>query len=390
MRAPMMSIHTVAAGGGSILHFDGQRFRVGPDSAGANPGPACYRRGGPLTVTDCNVMLGKIQPAFFPHVFGPRGDEPLDAAWCARSSPRSPGRSGAPPATPQTPEAGRRRVPAHRRGEHGQRDQVDLGAARPRRDRVHARLLRRRGRPARLPGGRRARHDARLHPSARRRALGLRHGARAGRARCARRRWSAASRRRSTTWSRSSVRPGRAMRGRARVAGRDARAPREARAPEVRGHRHLARRGAGRARGDARGVRAAYRPALRLPHARRALVVEAVSVEAVGSWIAEGGGDAAPGEPAAPAQARPAPPAQPWNACRCPRAASGAIPRCTCASACCPARASPGPAIIAEQNATTVVEPGWRSARHRGGAPRARARGPRAKRATRSAPGPTR
>src|SRR3954470_5260107 len=78
MRAPMMSIHTVAAGGGSILHFDGARYRVGPDSAGANPGPACYRRGGPLTVTDCNVLLGKIQPAHFPTVFGPNGDQPLD------------------------------------------------------------------------------------------------------------------------------------------------------------------------------------------------------------------------------------------------------------------------------------------------------------------------
>ena len=79
MRAPMMSIHTVAAGGGSILHFDGARYRVGPDSAGANPGPACYRRGGPLTVTDANLMLGKIQPEHFPRVFGPRGDQPLDA-----------------------------------------------------------------------------------------------------------------------------------------------------------------------------------------------------------------------------------------------------------------------------------------------------------------------
>ncbi len=79
MRAPMMSIHTVAAGGGSILHFDGARYRVGPDSAGANPGPACYRRGGPLAVTDANVMLGKIQPAFFPSVFGPEGNRPLDA-----------------------------------------------------------------------------------------------------------------------------------------------------------------------------------------------------------------------------------------------------------------------------------------------------------------------
>ncbi|WP_020203690.1 hydantoinase B/oxoprolinase family protein [Cupriavidus sp. WS] len=78
MRAPMMSIHTVAAGGGSILHFDGSRFRVGPDSAGANPGPASYRRGGPLAVTDCNVMLGKIQPRHFPSVFGPGADAPLD------------------------------------------------------------------------------------------------------------------------------------------------------------------------------------------------------------------------------------------------------------------------------------------------------------------------
>ncbi|MEK8142272.1 hydantoinase/oxoprolinase family protein [Streptomyces sp. M10(2022)] len=79
MRAPMMNIHTVAAGGGSVLHFDGRRYRVGPDSAGAVPGPACYRRGGPLTVTDANVMLGRVQPAHFPAVFGPDGDQPLDA-----------------------------------------------------------------------------------------------------------------------------------------------------------------------------------------------------------------------------------------------------------------------------------------------------------------------
>ncbi len=79
MRAPMMSIHTVASGGGSILGFDGARFRVGPQSAGANPGPASYRRGGPLALTDANVLLGKIQPDYFPQVFGPRGDEALDA-----------------------------------------------------------------------------------------------------------------------------------------------------------------------------------------------------------------------------------------------------------------------------------------------------------------------
>jgi 5-oxoprolinase (ATP-hydrolysing) len=78
LRAPMMQINTVAAGGGSICSFDGARFRVGPDSAGAIPGPACYRRDGPLTVTDCNVMVGKIQPRFFPRVFGPSGNQPLD------------------------------------------------------------------------------------------------------------------------------------------------------------------------------------------------------------------------------------------------------------------------------------------------------------------------
>ncbi len=79
LRAAMMAIHTVAAGGGSILSFDGARYRVGPESAGAYPGPTCYRNGGPLTVTDCNVMLGKIQPDYFPHVFGSEGNLPLDA-----------------------------------------------------------------------------------------------------------------------------------------------------------------------------------------------------------------------------------------------------------------------------------------------------------------------
>ncbi|MGH8301732.1 MAG: hydantoinase/oxoprolinase family protein, partial [Steroidobacteraceae bacterium] len=79
IRAPMMHIHTVAAGGGSICRFDGIRLRVGPESAGAIPGPACYRRGGPLTVTDCNVMLGRLQAEYFPRVFGPTGDAPIDA-----------------------------------------------------------------------------------------------------------------------------------------------------------------------------------------------------------------------------------------------------------------------------------------------------------------------
>ena len=93
VRAPMLEIHTVAAGGGSVCSFDGRRFRVGPESAGANPGPACYRRGGPLTVTDCNVVLGKIRPDHFPHVFGPDGDLPIDAeaarARCAEIAARA-------------------------------------------------------------------------------------------------------------------------------------------------------------------------------------------------------------------------------------------------------------------------------------------------------------
>ncbi|MBS0366497.1 MAG: hydantoinase B/oxoprolinase family protein [Proteobacteria bacterium] len=83
IRAPMMHIHTVAAGGGSVCSADGARLRVGPASAGAHPGPACYRRGGPLTVTDCNLLLGRLQPAFFPRVFGPAGHSPLNASAAA-------------------------------------------------------------------------------------------------------------------------------------------------------------------------------------------------------------------------------------------------------------------------------------------------------------------
>ncbi len=104
LRAPMMSIHTVAAGGGSLLRFDGARLRVGPESAGADPGPACYRRGGPLAVTDANVLLGKLQPDWFPSVFGPGADEPLDrevvAARFAALAAEVAGRTG----RPTTPE----------------------------------------------------------------------------------------------------------------------------------------------------------------------------------------------------------------------------------------------------------------------------------------------
>ncbi|HUL26819.1 MAG TPA: hydantoinase B/oxoprolinase family protein [Streptosporangiaceae bacterium] len=118
MRAPMLSIHTVAAGGGSVLHFDGSRYRVGPDSAGADPGPAAYRRGGPLTVTDANIMLGRIQPAYFPAVFGAGGDEPADAgivrekfASLARQIGEAAGQTGAGTA-PDPGQAAARSVPS--------------------------------------------------------------------------------------------------------------------------------------------------------------------------------------------------------------------------------------------------------------------------------------
>ena len=117
LRAPMLDIHTVAAGGGSILHFDGSRYRVGPDSAGADPGPACYRAGGPLTVTDANVMLGRVQPAHFPHVFGPDGDQPLDAdtvrqgfADLARRSPARPTTTVRPSRSPRGSSRSRSRT----------------------------------------------------------------------------------------------------------------------------------------------------------------------------------------------------------------------------------------------------------------------------------------
>ncbi len=104
MRSPMLRIHTVAAGGGSVLHFDGSRYRVGPDSAGAAPGPACYRAGGPLTVTDANVMLGRIQPAHFPRVFGPDGDQPLDSGVVAATFGSLAAEIGAATASTPTPE----------------------------------------------------------------------------------------------------------------------------------------------------------------------------------------------------------------------------------------------------------------------------------------------
>ena len=113
VRAPMMSIHSIAAGGGSIVRFDGARLRVGPESAGANPGPASYRRGGPLTVTDANVLLGRIQPEFFPRVFGPAADESLDGKVVAdrfEEMAASLVSAGARPISPEEVAAGALRI----------------------------------------------------------------------------------------------------------------------------------------------------------------------------------------------------------------------------------------------------------------------------------------
>ncbi len=125
VRAPMMLIHTVAAGGGSILHYDAARFRVGPDSAGADPGPLAYRRDGPLTVTDANVMTGKLQPDFFPRIFGPEQDQPLDAD-AVRKAFKSLARKLGDGALGGRD---RRRLHQDRGREYGERDQDHLGAS---------------------------------------------------------------------------------------------------------------------------------------------------------------------------------------------------------------------------------------------------------------------
>jgi 5-oxoprolinase (ATP-hydrolysing) len=158
MRAPMMLIHTVAAGGGSILHYDGARFRVGPDSAGANPGPGCYRRGGPLAVTDANVMVGKLIPDFFPKIFGPQQNLPLDAeavrdGFAALATEIGDGRSAEQVAD------GFIKIAVENMANAIKKISVQRGYDVTR-------------------YGRRARHDQRAHPSAVVAALRLRHGPR--------------------------------------------------------------------------------------------------------------------------------------------------------------------------------------------------------------------
>ncbi|EFO76588.1 putative hydantoinase/oxoprolinase [Mycobacterium tuberculosis SUMu001] len=179
LRAPMLDIHTVAAGGGSILHFDGSRYRVGPDSAGADPGPACYRGGGPLCVTDANVMLGRIQPTHFPSVFGPSGDQPLDAGTVRRGFTDLAADIAARTGDDRSPEQvaeGYLRIAVANMANAVKKD---LRAKGTRRDAVRADDVRRRRRSARMCGGRRPRHPHGADPTNGRRAF--RAGDRPGR-----------------------------------------------------------------------------------------------------------------------------------------------------------------------------------------------------------------
>ncbi len=176
LRAPMLSIHTVAAGGGSICRFEGGRMRAGPESAGAVPGPAAYRRGGPLTVTDCNVMLGKLRPEFFPARVRPRGGPAAGRRGGARALRRPVGSGEGRNRPRPRPRRSGRGLRGHRGPEHGRGHQGHLHQPGPRRHRLRPELFRRRGRPARLSGGRRPRHDHGDAAPVRRRAVGLRHG----------------------------------------------------------------------------------------------------------------------------------------------------------------------------------------------------------------------
>ena len=270
LRAPMLRVHTVAAGGGSVCAFEGGRYRVGPRSAGADPGPACYGKGGPLTVTDCNLVTGKLRPSFFPRVFGPEGAGPVDAR-AAREALAAVAASmrtaGVDPPAPEQLADDFIRVACEAMARAIKRISTQRGhdVTGPR-----ALLLRRRRRAARLPRGRRARHRRRCSCTRSPACSAPTAWASPTCARCA----SAASRRRSTRRAvRPRLRPGGAggggRRG-ARAAGPAGRggARRAPRPPEVRGHRRVAAGAVGRPRRDGRRVPRAPPGPLRVPDAR--------------------------------------------------------------------------------------------------------------------------
>ena len=171
LRAPMMKIHTIAAGGGSILEYKDDRFQVGPGSAGANPGPACYRRGGPLTVTDANILLGRIPVDYFPNAFGPDADQPLDVEIVRQKFDEF-----TRVVTTVSTGKGCRGIPGRRGRVDGECDSKDYDRARRRRARFRPLQLRRCSRSACVQGRRSARHEAGLVAPDGRRAFRLRHG----------------------------------------------------------------------------------------------------------------------------------------------------------------------------------------------------------------------
>ncbi len=356
MRAPMMNIHTVAAGGGSVLHFDGRRYRVGPDSAGADPGPACYRRGGPLTVTDANVMLGRIQPEHFPAVFGPDGDLPLDAevvrtrfAELADEAARAVGDDRGP----EEVAAGFLDIAVLNMANAVKKISVQRGHDITR---YALTSFRRRGRPARLRGRRRAGDRHRSRPAARRGALRVRHRGR-------RRHRDAGAGGRGGVRRRRGPRTGAGGLRHARRA--DPRGtPRRRRA--VRQHHHP---GAG-ARpvrrddstigvplADAGTMTDAFLRAHRLRYAftmDKPLIAEAVSVEALGEAGGAAGHEARPA--AREGALRPVATVRMYAQGR--RQDTGLYRRADLL----PGDTLTGPAIIAEEDATTVLDPGWQAA----------------------------
>ncbi len=349
LRAPMMSIHTVAAGGGSIVRYDGTRLRVGPESAGAHPGPACYRRGGPLTVTDANVMLGRIRPERFPAVFGPGADQPLDAAVVAERFAALAREMGA--ASPEAVAAGALQIAVANMANAIKRISVARGYD------VSGYTLQ-------CFGGAGGQHacavaDALgmqrvfIHPLA-----GLLSAYGMGLA-------DQTATREATIERRLDADGLAAARERLDALGAAARAEVEAQGVEP-GRIALLRRVHLRYEGtdtalvlaeaDDAGLRAAFEAAYRQRYAflmpERALVIEAVSVEAVGA------GEPLPAATAGDAAAhRPAPDETlrlhadgAWH--------DAALHQ---REALMPGALIDGPAVIAERNATTVVEPGWQA-----------------------------
>ena len=376
VRAPMMSIHSIAAGGGSIIRFDGARLRVGPESAGASPGPASYRRAGPLTITDANVLLGRIQPEFFPRVFGPGANESLDAAVVARHFSELAERMTAAAGYPIVAEqaaAGALRIAVGSMANAVKRISVMRGYD------VSGYTLQ-------CFGGAGGQHACQvadalgmtrvfIHPLAgvlSAYGMGLADqiairnaavereldelGVHEARLRVGRLHRDAEAELMAQGVSAVALRA--VTRVHIRYQGTDTALvvdlpmhspPNEAVAAIRKGFEHSYRR----------------RFAFLMP--KQSLVIESVAVECIAPGVASPGVAAPAAVPSHPAPVRPHAPNRsrmPWCACtalpmRSP--AAGVRRACSVSRHCAPVRASDGPAILAERNATTVVEPGWQA-----------------------------